>query len=69
MTAGGMGVDRYSLDVREKHVSLFLDKQVPMATEFRGIINPIDVEEYKEPERIQGSCEGAEGDVTPTGSG
>ncbi len=41
------GVDRYSLDVREKHVSLFLDKQVPMATEFRGIINPIDVEEYK----------------------
>jgi NADH-quinone oxidoreductase subunit F len=42
-----MGVDRYSLDVREKHVSLFLDKQIPMATEFRGIINPIDVEEYK----------------------
>jgi NADH:ubiquinone oxidoreductase subunit F (NADH-binding)/(2Fe-2S) ferredoxin len=41
------GVDRYSLDVREKHVSLFLDKQIPMATEFRGIINPIDVEEYK----------------------
>jgi len=41
------GVDRYSLDVREKHVSLFLDKQIPMATEFRGIINPIDVAEYK----------------------
>jgi len=41
-----MGVDRYSLNVREKHVSLFLDKQIPMATEFRGIINPIDVEEY-----------------------
>jgi len=41
------GVDRYSLNVREKHVSLFLDKQIPMATEFRGIINPIDVEEYK----------------------
>jgi NADH:ubiquinone oxidoreductase subunit F (NADH-binding)/(2Fe-2S) ferredoxin len=41
------GVDRYSLDVREKHVSLFLDKQIPMATEFRGIINPLDVEEYK----------------------
>jgi NADH:ubiquinone oxidoreductase subunit F (NADH-binding)/Pyruvate/2-oxoacid:ferredoxin oxidoreductase delta subunit len=40
-------VDRYALDVREKHVSLFLDKQIPMATEFRGIINPIDVEEYK----------------------
>ena len=43
-----MGVDRYSLDVREKHVSSFLGKQVPMATEFRGIINPIDVEEYIE---------------------
>ncbi len=42
-----MGVDRYSLDVREKHVSSFLGKQVPMATEFRGVINPIDVEEYK----------------------
>ncbi len=42
-----MGVERYSLDVREKHVSLFLDKQIPMATEFRGIINPLDVEEYK----------------------
>jgi NADH-quinone oxidoreductase subunit F len=41
------GVDRYSLDVREKHVSLFLDKQIPMATEFRGIINPLDVAEYK----------------------
>jgi NADH-quinone oxidoreductase subunit F len=43
-----MGVERYSLDVREKHVSSFLGKQVPMATEFRGIINPIDVEEYIE---------------------
>ncbi len=42
-----IGVERYSLDVREKHVSLFLDKQIPMATEFRGIINPLDVEEYK----------------------
>jgi NADH-quinone oxidoreductase subunit F len=42
-----MGVERYSLDVREKHVSLFLDKQIPMATEFRGIINPLDVQEYK----------------------
>ena len=41
------GVDRYSLDVREKHVSLFLDKQIPMATEFRGVINPIDIEEYR----------------------
>jgi NADH:ubiquinone oxidoreductase subunit F (NADH-binding)/NADH:ubiquinone oxidoreductase subunit E/Pyruvate/2-oxoacid:ferredoxin oxidoreductase delta subunit len=48
------GVDRYSLDVREKHVSLFLDKQIPMATEFRGIINPIDVEEYKSRDGFRG---------------
>ncbi len=49
-----MGVDRYSLDVREKHVSLFLDKQIPMATEFRGIINPLDVEEYKSRDGFKG---------------
>jgi len=35
-----MGVERYSLDVREKHVSSFLAKKIPMATEFRGVINP-----------------------------
>ena len=40
------GVERYELDMREKPVSSFLGKQVPIATEFRGIINPIDVEEY-----------------------
>jgi NADH-quinone oxidoreductase subunit F len=49
-----MGVDRYSLNVREKQVSLFLDKQLPMATEFRGIINPIDVEEYKSRDGFKG---------------
>ncbi|MDF1576340.1 MAG: NAD(P)H-dependent oxidoreductase subunit E [Bacteroidales bacterium] len=48
------GVDRFSLDVREKHVSLFLDKQIPMATEFRGIINPINVEEYKSRDGFKG---------------
>ena len=41
------GVEKYSLDVREEHVSSFLDKQKPIATEFRGVINPIDIEEYK----------------------
>jgi NADH:ubiquinone oxidoreductase subunit F (NADH-binding)/NADH:ubiquinone oxidoreductase subunit E len=40
------GVERYHLDVREKHVSSFLGNQVPIATEFSGIINPLDVEEY-----------------------
>ena len=41
------GVERYSLDIREKHVSSFLGKQVPVATEFRGIIDPADMEEYR----------------------
>ena len=42
------GVERYSLDVREKHVSSFLGRQVPIATEFRGVINPVDIDEYRE---------------------
>ncbi len=41
------GVERYSLDVREKHVHSFLGRQKPIATEFRGVINPVDIEEYK----------------------
>ena len=40
------GPERYSLDVREKHVSSFLGRQVPVATEFRGIIDPVDMGEY-----------------------
>jgi len=42
------GIQRYELDIREKHVSSFLGKQVPIATEFRGTINPLDIEEYKQ---------------------
>jgi NADH:ubiquinone oxidoreductase subunit F (NADH-binding)/NADH:ubiquinone oxidoreductase subunit E/NAD-dependent dihydropyrimidine dehydrogenase PreA subunit len=42
------GVERYSLNVREKHVSSFLGRQVPVATEFRGVINPVDIDEYRE---------------------
>ena len=41
------GVERYQLDVREKHVSSFLNNQVPIATEFRGVINPTDMDEYR----------------------
>ena len=63
-----MGVERYSLNVREKHVSLFLDKQIPMATEFRGIINPIDVEEYLSREGFKGIEKGIEGDEPPGGN-
>ena len=40
------GVEKYSIDVREKHVAAFLGQQVPIATEFRGIINPSDMDEY-----------------------
>ncbi|MBN1820275.1 MAG: NAD(P)H-dependent oxidoreductase subunit E [Prolixibacteraceae bacterium] len=41
------GIERYELNPREKQVSSFLGKQIPIATEYRGIINPLDVEEYK----------------------
>jgi len=41
------GIERYELNVREKHVSSFLGKQLPIATEFRGLINPLDLEEYQ----------------------
>ncbi len=40
------GIERYHLDVREKHVSSFLGNQVLIATEFSGIINPLDIDEY-----------------------
>lgn len=40
------GIERYALDVREHHVSSFLGRQIPVATEYRGMINPIDIEEY-----------------------
>ncbi len=39
-------IHRYELNMREKHVSSFMGKQVPIATEFRGTINPLDFDEY-----------------------
>jgi NADH-quinone oxidoreductase subunit F len=42
------GIERYNLDIREKHVASFLGNQVPIATEFRGVINPLDIEEYRQ---------------------
>lgn len=41
------GVRQYSIDAREKQVTDFLDRQIPIATQHRGIINPLDIEEYK----------------------
>ena len=40
------GIERYSIDIREKHVQAFLGNQIPIATEHRGVINPNDLEEY-----------------------
>jgi NADH:ubiquinone oxidoreductase subunit F (NADH-binding)/NADH:ubiquinone oxidoreductase subunit E/NAD-dependent dihydropyrimidine dehydrogenase PreA subunit len=42
------GVERFELNVREKQVSSFLDRQVPIATEHRGAIDPLDIEEYQQ---------------------
>ncbi len=42
------GLERYSSGVREKQISSFLGRQVPVATEFRGVINPLDITEYQD---------------------
>jgi NADH-quinone oxidoreductase subunit F len=41
------GVERYELHVREKQVTSFLGRQIPVATEHRGAIDPLDIQEYK----------------------
>ena len=41
------GIEHYEINVREKQVSSFLGKQVPIATEHRGVIDPLDIAEYK----------------------
>lgn len=46
--SGWAGVERYLIDPGEKQVSSFLGNQIPIATEYRGIINPLDIEEYKD---------------------
>ena len=42
----GKPVTRYSIDVRDRPVTLFLEKQKHIATEHCGNINPIDLDEY-----------------------
>jgi len=39
-------VTRYSIDVREEPVVDFLGKQCHIATEYCGVINPVDIDEY-----------------------
>lgn len=41
------GVQRYEISMREKPVASFLGNQLPIATEYRGMINPLDINEYK----------------------
>ena len=40
------GLEKYSIDIREAHLNSFLENQVPIATESRGVLNPMDIEEY-----------------------
>lgn len=42
------GIEKFELNVREKHVSSFLGRQVPIATEHRGVLDPLDIEEYQQ---------------------
>ena len=40
-------VENRFLDVREKQVDNFLNKQKQIATELKGVLNPVDIHEYK----------------------
>ncbi len=42
------GIEQFELNYREKQVSSFLGTQVPIATEHRGAIDPLDIDEYKQ---------------------
>ncbi len=42
----GNGIERILLDAKDKQVVSFLGRQAPIATEFRGSINPMDIDEY-----------------------
>ena len=44
---GWGSVESYASDIREKHITSFLGRQVPIATEHRGVINPLDISEYE----------------------
>ncbi len=41
------GLESYPTGVREEEVSSFLGKQVSISSEFRGAIDPLDIDEYK----------------------
>jgi len=39
---------RYNAEQRDTPVSDFLDNQINIATEFRGVLSPLDIDEYKQ---------------------
>lgn len=39
-------INRFDLSVREKQINSFLGVQIPIATQFRGQLNPLDIDEY-----------------------
>lgn len=47
-------IERYELNVRDLPVSQFLGKQIPIATEHRGIINPLDYDDYVKHDGFKG---------------
>ncbi len=40
-------ITRHPLEIRDPHVSMFLDRQQHIATEYAGEIDPLDMEEYR----------------------
>ncbi|MDH5400688.1 MAG: NAD(P)H-dependent oxidoreductase subunit E, partial [Cyclobacteriaceae bacterium] len=41
------GIEKYHLDVSESHVTSFMGRQAPIATEYLGTLDPLDISEYK----------------------
>lgn len=41
-----LGITRFDRDVRDEHIKSFLGEQLPIATQFRGQLSPLDIEEY-----------------------
>ncbi|NND08575.1 MAG: 4Fe-4S binding protein [Saprospiraceae bacterium] len=39
-------LQQYALQTRDKQLTAFLGQQIPIATQFRGSINPLDLDEY-----------------------
>jgi len=46
-------VTRYSIDVRDKPVANFLNRQKNIATEYCGVIDPIDIKDYQQKNGFQ----------------